>query len=237
MISMDRRGWLKTAAAQGMVALGAGLFAGPGRRIPGEPRPGGEAAPLSPNEDLLQEHALLARVLLVYEEIVRRLEGGTAAAPEILGQAARIVRGFVEEYHEKLEEERVFPRFDKAGPHGGLVRVLLEQHAAGRVLTGRIIDRSNAAAFADPAVSRALVEDLRSFIRMYRPHASREGSVLFPAFRGLLAAKEFLALGDEFEAREHQMLGAEGFEGQVVRVAEIEKRLGLGDLAGFTPRA
>lgn len=192
-------------------------------------------AGLSPNEDLMQEHALLSRVLLVYEEIARRLESGAAADPEILGQAAGIVRRFVEEYHEKLEEQHVFPRFDPAGPFGGLVSVLLDQHAAGRVLTGRIIARSNAAAFGDPVGRRALVEDIRAFIRMYRPHASREGSVLFPAFRQLLPEKEFLALGDEFEAREHQMLGAEGFEGQVAVVAGLEKRLGIADLALFTP--
>ena len=39
------------------------------------PIPGG-AADLSPNEDLMQEHALLERVLLIYEEVARRLQGG-----------------------------------------------------------------------------------------------------------------------------------------------------------------
>ncbi len=44
-----------------------------------DPQPGPGPAPaagLSPNEDLMQEHALLSRVLLVYEEVVRRAENG-----------------------------------------------------------------------------------------------------------------------------------------------------------------
>jgi hemerythrin-like domain-containing protein len=190
---------------------------------------------LSPNEDLMQEHALLERVLLVYEEIARRLEKGGEPPPGVLAQTAGIVRRFIEQYHEKDEEEHVFPLFKKGGL-AGLVKVLLEQHAAGRVLTDRILARANDASIKDPAERGKLVEDIRAFIRMYRPHASREGSVLFPAFRDILPAKEFLALGDEFEAKEHEVLGPEGFEGQVVAVAEIEKRLGIYELSIFTPR-
>lgn len=192
-------------------------------------------AGLSPNEDLMQEHALLDRVLLVYEEIVRRLEGGGEADPGILARSAQIIQHFIEQYHEKLEEEYVFPRFDKAGPLAGLVSVLLEQHAAGRVLTGRIIARSTRAVFNDAAERQRLVDDIRAFIRMYRPHASREGSVLFPAFRGLVPAKEFLDLGEQFEAKEHELLGAEGFEGQVLLVADLEKALAIDGLSRYTP--
>ncbi|HMA52863.1 MAG TPA: hemerythrin domain-containing protein, partial [Acidobacteriota bacterium] len=208
-----------------------GAVAADARRGSADPGAG-----LSPNEDLMQEHALLSRVLLVYEEIVRRLEKSDALDPDILVRAAGTIRRFIEEYHEKLEEEQVFPRFVKTGPLAGLVGVLLEQHRAGRVLTGRIIGRATAVAFKDAAERRVLIEDMRAFIRMYRPHASREGSVLFPAFRGLLPAKEFLELGDKFESREHEVLGPEGFEGQVGLIAELEKRLGIDDLSRFTPR-
>ena len=79
----------------------------------------------------MQEHALLDRVLLIYEEIARRLEDGSRLDPDVLAQAARTIRQFIEQYHEELEEEQVFPRFEKAGPLAGLVTVLLEQHAAG----------------------------------------------------------------------------------------------------------
>lgn len=232
----DRRRFLRSAGAAGVAAFGAAALAG---RTSGSPAtPGAEtgAAAMSPNEDLMQEHALLERVLLVYEECLRRLEGRTEPAPDLLSRSALIVRNFVEQYHEKLEEEHVFPRFEKAGKLTDLVAVLLEQHKSGRALTGRILSLATPAGFAGPDGRTELVGALRAFIRMYRPHASREGSVLFPAFRDLVPAKEFAALGDMFEKREHEVLGPEGFEGQVGVIAGLERQLGIYGLPQFTPK-
>ena len=65
------------------------------------------------------------------------------------------------------------------------------------------------------------------FIRMYRPHESREDTVLFPALRTILTPKEVLNLGDHMEESEHKVLGDEGFEKSVDQVAAIEKQLGI----------
>ena len=72
---------------------------------------------------------------------------------------------------------------------------------------------------------------------MYRPHEAREDTVLFPAIRSLMTAKEFDELGDQFEEKEHKLFGEHGFEDIVAQVAEIEKKLGIYDLAQFTPKA
>ena len=47
--------------------------------------------------------------------------------------------------------------------------------------------------------------------------------------------REHDALGEEFEDEERRLLGEDGFEGVVSQVAEIERKLGIGDLAQFTP--
>ena len=82
-----------------------------------------------------------------------------------------------------------------------------------------------------------LVDPLRRFTWMYRPHEAREDTVLFPAFRGLVGAKELDRLGDVFEEREHELFGERGFEKLVDEVAGIEKALGIGDLGAFTPKS
>ena len=233
---MGRRRFLKSAGVGGVAFLGVGAASGY------HPNPvliqsaGSEPGIMSPNEDLMQEHALLSRVLLIYEEAGRRLEGQTALDPDLLKRSAQIIRNFIEQYHEKLEEDQVFPRFEKAGKLVDLVRVLLEQHKAGRVLTDSIISSSTEAGFADPAGRKKLKATLSAFVRMYRPHAAREGSVLFPAFRDIVPAQEFQTLGELFEKREHEILGPEGFEGQVEIVARLEKKLGVYDLSQFKPR-
>jgi hypothetical protein len=74
------------------------------------------------------------------------------------------------------------------------------------------------------------------FILMYNPHEAREDTVLFPAFRSVVPKNEFGALGDEFEKKERALFGQDGFEKVVDRVADIERSLGIEDLAQFTPR-
>jgi hemerythrin-like domain-containing protein len=143
---------------------------------------------------------------------------------------ASIVRRFIEDYHEKLEEEHLFPRLEKAGKLVELVATLRAQHLAGRQLTDAIL----AASAANDA--HALAAPVHAFARMYRPHAAREDTVIFPAFKALLPRHEYEDLGEKFEGIEHQLFGKAGFEGIVDEVAALEKTLGIDDLATFTPR-
>jgi hemerythrin-like domain-containing protein len=187
---------------------------------------------VDPPEDLMREHGLLNRVLLIYEEIIRRIDAKQQFDPAVLTSSAGIIRDFIESYHEKLEEDHLFPRFRKAGKLVELVDTLQAQHAAGRVLTARILQAgANPRSGGDP-----LRADLHSFIHMYRPHEAREDTILFPALRGIVSQHEFDALGEDFERKEHELFGKEGFEGEVEKVAGIEKQLGIYELAQFTPK-
>ena len=92
------------------------------------------AEDVSPPEDLMREHGVLKRVMLVYDEILRRWDAKQDVPPETLAAAAGIIRSFVEDYHEKLEEDYLFPRFEKANKLTDLVKTLKEQHLAGAKL-------------------------------------------------------------------------------------------------------
>jgi hemerythrin-like domain-containing protein len=190
---------------------------------------------VAPAEDLMREHGVLNRVLLVYEEFLRRSSAAQPdLSPDLVADAARIVRGFIEDYHEKLEEDELFPRFEKTRRDVELVKVLRAQHRAGRRLTEEVLQLARGK--LSSAVDRErLASALRKFIAMYRPHEAREDTVLFPAIRRVVSAHEYAALGEEFEKKEHALFGEDGFEKMVERVAAIEKRLGIYDLAKFTP--
>ena len=194
-----------------------------------------EEEEVAPGEDLMREHGVLNRLLLIYEEGLRRLDARRDFAPNVLSAAAGIVRRFIEEYHEKSEEENLFPRFEKAGKLVDLVAVLRRQHQAGRRLTAEIERLAGGGAVAKDADRRRLSDSMRLFIRMYRPHEAREDTVLFPAFRPLVSKKEYEDLGEAFEEKEHRLFGKEGFEKVVAEVAGLEKQLGIYDLSRFTP--
>jgi hemerythrin-like domain-containing protein len=193
---------------------------------------------VGPGEDLMREHGVLRRVLLVYREMIRRLEAGGATDsfdPELLQRSTKLIRRFVEDYHERQEEELIFPRFEKANKLTELVRVLRAQHNAGRKVTDRTIALANAAALKDSARRASLRGELAAFVRMYEVHAAREDTVLFPALHDIMHHREYDALGEDMERREHKVFGGEGFEPAVAEVDSIEKALGIEDLAKFTP--
>ena len=84
----------------------------------------GEEKQVSPPEDLMQEHGLLNRILLIYDRCKFDLATKGSFDPLILLNSATIIRTFVEDYHEKQEENYLFPRFQKANQLTGLVQVL-----------------------------------------------------------------------------------------------------------------
>ena len=190
---------------------------------------------VSPGEDLMREHGMLKRVLLIYGEAIRRLDARQGLPPDAVADSAKIIRNFIEDYHEKLEENFLFPRFEKAKRMVDLVKVLREQHAAGRHVTDITLGLATQPALKNAADRARLIDSMRQFIRMYNPHEAREDTVLFPAFRKLVSSHEYDSLGEDFENKEHELFGRDGFETMVDKVAAIEKKLGIYDLAKFTP--
>ena len=232
-VQNDRRIFL-VAGTVGAGALLAGCA--PAVAAPAKAAGPGEAEDVSPVEDLMREHGVLRRILLLYGEVIRRVEHQEPFPLEALTAATGIIRRFVEDYHEKLEEDFVFPRFERANKLVDLVTVLRQQHQAGRRVTDAIQGLATPAGVQGAEGRAKLVAGLHAFIRMYAPHSAREDTVLFPAFRPLVGAKEYDALGDAFEDKEHALFGPKGFEGVVVEVTQLEKALGIYDLASFTPR-
>lgn len=190
---------------------------------------------IPPTEDLMREHGVLNRLLLVYEEGIRRIRAGERIPPDTLHAAARLMREFVEDYHERLEERWLFPRFRNAGQLVDLVQTLFVQHQRGRQVTDAILHLSTPQQLAIPEQRMRLAHACHLYVQMYRPHEAREDTVLFPKLREIVSPHEFAALGEQFEREERQRFGEDGFERVVEAVAAIERRLGIYNLAQFTP--
>jgi len=228
MSGIARRWWLKA-----LPVVGAGLVVGPTPAATAEKED--EEEDVTPAEDLMREHGALKRILLVYDEVRERIAARKDFPPQAVVDSAKIIQTFIEGYHEKLEEDSLFPRFRKKGKLVPLVDTLEAQHKAGRKVTDRILALASGGLGGDEA-RKDLAARLRDFVRMYAPHEAREDTVLFPAIHEVVSPREYDALGEDFEKKEHQLFGKAGFEGIVERVGEIEKSLGIFDLAQFTPR-
>jgi hemerythrin-like domain-containing protein len=201
----------------------------------------GEAEPVevTATEDLMREHGILRRALLVYQETAVKLRQDAASVPpDTLEKAANLFRVFGEDYHEKqLEEVFIFPAVKKApGAAAGYVDVLLAQHVRGREITEYLLSISKADRIASNSVE-PLAKTLESFVRMYEHHAAIEDTVVFPAWKAAVGSNELDALGEKFEEIEHEQFGGDGFETALKRMEEIEQSLGLSNLDMFTAPA
>jgi hemerythrin-like domain-containing protein len=230
---------LRRTFLQQSAALAGGLLIPTLAIAQSQPKKDSDELEVTPNEDLMREHGLLRRILLIYDESVMRLTQHSKGKPDfdsaVVIQCADIVRKFVEDYHEMLEQEHVFPRVVMKGELTTLVNTLLDQHRIGRQLTDKI-KQSASTALKNKDDATTLAHSIYNFQHMYRPHAAWEDTVLFPAFKATLTQHEYDALGEDFEKVETQKFGEEGFEHVLAQVAAIEKKLGIDDPRHYTPK-
>ena len=216
-----------------LVATASSGFAGFALRANGKDEKESE---VTANEDLMREHGVIRRALFVYQEAGRRARKDPASIPlPGLLDTAKLFRQFAEDYHERaLEETHIFPVVRKLkGPVSQLPDVLLTQHKRGREITD-YVSRVAAERRVGATESERLASTLDALVSMYGPHAAREDTVLFPAWKAALGAKSYDEMGDKFEDLERKMLGPDGFEDALKRIASIEQDFGLRDLSTVT---
>jgi hemerythrin-like domain-containing protein len=235
-MNTNRREWLV-----GLSSLGAGaILIGCNKPATTEANESTKENPdeepeVTATEDLMREHGVLRRALLVYQESAMKLRDAANVSPEPLQKTAKLFRAFGEEYHEKkLEEVYIFPAVKKAGgAAGGYVDILAAQHQRGREITDFII-----AATSGPRLAAADIKTftaaMEALVRMYEHHAAIEDTVVFPAWKETLTASALDEMNEKFEEIEHEQFGEDGFESALKQMTEIEQSLGLGDLAQFT---
>jgi hemerythrin-like domain-containing protein len=221
--------------AAGSLLLSASALADQRRQAATPKKKTAESIPVTATEDLMREHGVLQRILLIYEAGARRIGQGEDIDPVVFTQAAETMREFIHDYHEKSEEEHIFPRFKKAGRMVELVEILQVQHTAGRKLTDRILQTAEASR-GNKEQRTAMTDTMQATITLYRPHAAREDTNIFPTLRSLMTPNEFEELGETLEKAEVAKFGADGFEKIAKRVEQIEKRIGTDDLAQVTPK-
>ena len=187
-------------------------------------------------EDLMREHGVLRRALLVYTESVPKIRANTASLDaSALYRAGVLFRDFGENYHEKmLEEQHIFPVVHKNGGQlATLTDVLLAQHERGREITTYLLAVTKNGRIAS-GNAESLARSLEAFVLMYRNHAAREDTIVFPAWKKHFSDKQLDELSDQFEDIEHKMFGKDGFDDAVKKISAIESALGFADLSQFT---
>ncbi|MBV8131184.1 MAG: hemerythrin domain-containing protein [Alphaproteobacteria bacterium] len=231
----SRRRLLTTAGLAGTSLLMG--FRAPSLALAAESRKKpGEEKEIGAVEDLMREHGVLRRALLVYIETVPRLRVGQSNLPlEPIARTAKLFRSFGEDYHErKLEEAHIFPVVKRAGgTAAAYVEVLKAQHDRGREVTDYILTVAGKGSIGT-GDAEPLARAFESFVLMYQNHTAREDTIVFPAWKDALSERQLREMGDKFEDIEHRTFGKDGFDDAVTQIGEIEQALGLADISQFT---
>lgn len=193
-------------------------------------------AEVTATEDLMREHGILGRSLLVYSAVAAKLRTKpTDVSSDVLLKTTKLFRAFGEDYHEKkLEETYIFPNVKKAGGvAANYIDILLAQHQRSREITDYLLALAQSNKLGANN-AEALAKTLDSFVLMYQHHAAREDTIIFPAWKQTLTAKQLDEMGEKFEDIEHEQFGKDGFDDALDQITDIEKTLGLADLSQFT---
>ncbi|KAA6459034.1 hemerythrin domain-containing protein [Acidobacteria bacterium AB60] len=237
-----RRSFLQSSAKAAAAAILPATLLG---QKPGGPDGHDKYYSVTTNERLMREHGIVTRGLLMYGEMIRRIDARQDFPLETAHNVVQIIRKYFEDYHQKLEDDYILPLFHAyyrrqdvlrlyAQKLLDLVIVLEEQHKAGRRLTDRIL--ATLRSLKTQEDRRRLARDLQASIRMYSPHIVREDTVLYPALHIITAPEEFAALGDKFDEIERKTFGTDGFDMYLDLVTGYEKHLGVYDMAQFTAK-
>ncbi len=223
-----RRRFLKMAGAAGL--------SGVGMAVGGTARGGGSEEDWRPiSEQLMLEHGIVHRMLLVFDEIADRLESGDEL-PSAVNASANIVDEFIESYHEELEEKLIFPALEQAGEHSGMVDELRRQHEVGRELARQGYYLLGQGQLTDAGRRGKLVSTFRDYARMYRAHAAWEDTVAFADLRNVMDKENFREVSRKLKGIRADKLGEDGVENSLGRLQRVERALGIANLSSYVGR-
>lgn len=223
---LSRRNFMSLAGATGAVVMA-------GCSKPDQPK----TDIITPVEILARHHGAIYRAVAVLEEIRGGMNARMDLPPEMIGGTVEIIRTFVMDIHQQMEEKYIFPVFDAQGKMSGLVGVLREQHAAGARLIEILRGLCDGFSAKDLEKRRTMASAIHLLSRMCRAHAEWEDTALFPLLRSIVPPKSFAELSSVLYRTESELLGQNGFDEIIRKLNGYENILGIGDLASYTPRA
>lgn len=247
-VMYSRRMMIGAGVTAGAVLLGPSTWGAQGTKPDTGQKAGQTAAGESqePNmtatEALMRQHAVVSRLLLIYDNASMPEAGATTTAAaasttrpsaKVLASTAQLLRANVDDNHAQMEEQFVFPMFQKANKMTDLVATLREQHVAARKLTDSIL---RATEKGESSNAEALSADLKAYVRMIQAHTAYEETQLYPQIHTVMSPKGFEQLLTRIQDADNKALGAGGFAGLLAKITDLERSAGITSLAQFTPK-
>jgi hemerythrin-like domain-containing protein len=172
-------------------------------------------------DELMAEHRVIERVILVLENGALRLEKGQAVRPGLFIEATDFAKGFTDGCHHKKEEGVLFPAMVAHGMPGesGPIGVMLAEHEQGRALTRALRSAAQRLESGDQSAAQEVIANARGYSQLLRQHIMKEDRILFPMAGQVLPPGEQDRVADGFEKIDHEETG-EGVHEKYLALAD-----------------
>ncbi len=140
----------------------------------------------------------------VFEAVERALAGPGEPARNLIGDAARYFREYVDGCHNKKEENHLFPLIEQRGipRSGGPLAVMLMEHEQNRVLLSRLTPLVDAYVGGDAGVLHELRTVFAEYAALMKNHFWKENDILYPMARRVMSAADGQTVVAGIEATE-----------------------------------
>lgn len=159
------------------------------------------------NELLSEDHTTIEKVFAAVEVSLAKPEG---PAPQFIAEVVEFLGEYVEQCHNKKEEEHLFPLIQERGipAEGGPLGVMLEEHKRQTAHMEKI--RAHGAAFAggDAEALRPFTKAFQEYAALCKDHYWKENDILYPMAARVMSADDAQAVVNGIEAVEAS-LGAD----------------------------
>ena len=181
---------------------------------------------MRPTEDLMNEHRVIERMLVVVSRAADRLNEGREVGSEVFVGAADFFKNFADRCHHGKEEKLLFKKMMERGVSGevGPIAVMLREHEDGRAHVRKIAELS--ARKLDERSRTELIKHAKAYVDLLGQHIQKEDNILYPMANQILTSEDQKELEKGFDEVEEKIMGPGVHERYHHMIEEWEEKLG-----------
>ena len=165
-------------------------------------------------EIMMEEHRAIERVLSSLERATLRLGRGDEVYLRFFSGCSAFFRGFVDGYHQKKEEQFLFPALVNNGlpKESGPIAVMLAEHAQGRYLAQLLGSATIQLQTGDLRRREQVINSAAGYIKLFRQHIYKEEKILSPLAEKVIPLEQKERINLSFESMQYEEMGEEVHE-------------------------
>ena len=158
---------------------------------------------------LMIEHRLIERMLLVIKDILADIESKNTVDPVLVDIAIDFIRVYADRTHHGKEEDILFRKLKNkplSTDDRRLMNELIEEHVFGRQTTKALVDANTRYRNGDETALADIADKLLTLIEFYPKHIEKEDKVFFPSSRTYFTDEEDQAMLARFWEFDRKMI-------------------------------